>query len=145
MMMRRVSHSLVQSARSTTLRGVPRAPVRPVSASTSARLWASMESNVSKDGGIDRIFATIDNNADGVIQPGELGEWLNANGLDLSPSQLYELYSKHDSNADGVLQKNEFADLLSHVQKTQALKQKIQALQATALGLVDTHCQYEKN
>ena len=58
------------------------------------------------------LFAMIDSNNDGVIQPGELQEWLSGNGISLSIADVYAMYALHDDNNDGVLQEDEFAELL---------------------------------
>ena len=82
----------------------------------------SVWSEAKTPGGIQRIFDFIDGNADGVIQPCEIQEWLEANGVHLTKAQVYELYSKHDANGDGVLQKDEFTQLFYHVRKIHELR-----------------------
>ena len=78
-------------------------------------LTALYDSTLAPAAGADEmqgLFALIDSNGDGVIQPMELQAWMKSNGVTLSIAEVYELYAQHDENKDGVLQIDEFAGVL---------------------------------
>ena len=129
-MLRLASRSVMHNA------GVAMRPRRAMSASID-----KIFEDAQTSGGIDRLFKGIDNNGDGVIQPGELQGWLKSNGLTYTPAEVYAMYAQHDDNNDGVLQKDEFAELLRHVRRTRELKASLN-LRAKELGIIETHLDY---
>jgi len=69
------------------------------------------------EGAIEGMFARLDDNGDGVLQPAEIKKALQDLGVDVTDAKLDDIFTLYDANGDGVLQLAEFAHMVDTLQK----------------------------
>mmetsp|Transcript_29922 Transcript_29922/g.100831 ORF Transcript_29922/g.100831 Transcript_29922/m.100831 type:complete len:221 (-) Transcript_29922:146-808(-) len=69
------------------------------------------------EGAIDGMFASLDVNGDGMLQPAEIKAALAKRGVDVSGTKFDDLFTLYDANGDGVLQLGEFAKMVDMLER----------------------------